>query len=313
MFWSVFFSLCLITSDGRRDFYDILGLKHDCVDREIEKTFQRLSRKYHPDKNKGNSQAAEKFTDINDAYAILRDPLKRRVYDLYGEQGVHLLEAPRTEYDPTLGLGRQRSESDNDLASVVRRVGPTLRLDFPVELIDFHEGRVFPVDLTRRTMCRCPTAGFFCDKCRGRPTIRENVTLQLVVERGSDEGSVVLFKNAGDVSEENAPGDIEFIVTSKKHPLFRREGSDLHMDVEVTLKEALLGFIREFKHFDGTTLIVESKQLLGCGKTLRVKNKGLPKYLFPGEYGDVVVHTRLLWPKSLSDQNKKRLVEALSP
>ena len=310
MFFYIFSIISLITGEGKRDFYDILGLKHDCNDREIDRSFQRLSRKYHPDKNKGNAQAAEKFTDINDAYGTLKDPLKRRVYDLYGEQGVHLLEAPRSEFDPNLGMVRQKSD-DNDIASIVRKVGPTIRLHFPVDLIDFHEGRVFPVEVTRRTMCRCPTAGFYCDKCRGRPTMKENVTLTLVVEKGSEEGSIVLFKNAGDVSEECAPGDIEIIITSKKHPLFTREGSDLHMNVEVTLKEALLGFERSFEHFDGSELIIESKNLLGCGKTLKIPQKGLPKYLFPGEFGDVIVHTKLLWPKSFGKEEKLKLVNAL--
>jgi DnaJ-class molecular chaperone len=51
-------SLSLITGDRNRDFYEIMGLKHDCTEREIEKVFMRLSRKWHPDKNKGNPQSS---------------------------------------------------------------------------------------------------------------------------------------------------------------------------------------------------------------------------------------------------------------
>ncbi|OHS98812.1 DnaJ domain containing protein [Tritrichomonas foetus] len=309
MFWSLLFTLSLIHGDGNRDFYHVLGLKHDCTEREIDRSFQKLSRKYHPDKNKGNAKAAELFTNINDAYAALKDPQKRRVYDLYGEQGLHLYESPKNELNDILGL--TRSDSPDNSAAIVRKKGKTYRIVFPVDLVDFYTSSHYKFLVTRRNMCRCPQAGFFCAKCHGRPTIRENVTLSLFVEKGSDEGTVVLFKNAGDTTEMNAPSDIEVEIISKPHPLFRRDGANLHMSIELTLKEALLGFQRTFTFIDGSELIVESKEPLGCGKLLTIPQKGLPKYLYPGEYGDLIVHTSLKWPKSLSTEQRERVANAL--
>jgi DnaJ-class molecular chaperone len=303
--FSLLFLLSLLAGKENRDFYEILGLKHDCPDREIEKVFMRLSRKWHPDKNKGNPKAADKYGDINDAYSVLRDPNKRRVFDLWGESGVRIYESPKQE------LGGSPNAEDESVAQIKNK-GRTIRVTFPVDLIDFHKGAVYPLSVTRRTMCRCPQAGFFCEKCRGRPTMQENATLKLVVEKGSDEGTTVLFKNAGDVSELNAPGDVEVILVSRRHPLFVREGNDLRTNVTISLREALLGFKREITHIDGSQVVIESQSLVGPGQTIVVKGRGLAKYLFPGEFGDLIVHPRLLWPKNLTPAQKARLVQALS-
>lgn len=314
MFFVLFssFALSITTADGRRDFYDILQIKHDATSKDIYNAYKELSKKYHPDRNRGNEEILQRYSFVNDAYMTLKDPLKRRVYDLYGEQGVHILESPKNDAEMQKAMGIPGGD-ENDLASQVRRVGNTIRLHFPVDLIDFYKGNEYKVEFTRRAMCHCPTSGFFCEKCRGRPTIRENATLRLFVERGTKEGTVVTFKNQGDTSEENAPGNVEVIITSKKHPLFRRQGYDLHMNINVTLKEALLGFKKEFTHIDGSKLVVESKKLVSCGKPIRIPKRGLPMHNDTFENGDVVVHLRILWPKNLTDKEKEELAAALEP
>ncbi|OHT11071.1 DnaJ domain containing protein [Tritrichomonas foetus] len=306
---NIFFLISLISKEGTRDFYEILNLKHDCVQREIENSYRALSKKYHPDKNKNNPQAIDKFNDINDAYAVLRDFNKRRVYDLWGESGVHIYEAPKNsaEFNPLHPAGQE-----DDSVTQVRNKGKTIRIIYPVDLINFHTGKNYPLHVTRRTMCRCPEAGFSCEKCRGRPTVQENVTLNLVVEKGCEEGTIVLFENAGDVSEVNSPGDIEVTIVSKKHPLFTRKGSDLHMNLEITLREALLGFTRTVKGIDGSDIIISHDGPLSCDDIIRIKEKGLAKYLYPGEFGDVIVHPQISWPKNLSQEKKNELVKVLS-
>jgi DnaJ family protein B protein 11 len=308
MFWTIF-SLSLITSEGDRDFYGILGLKHDCSEREIDVSFQRLSRKWHPDKNKGNEEAAEKFTDINDAYGTLKDPQKRRIYDLYGEPGVHLYESPKNEMNGIFSIAH--SDDPNSAAAKVRKKGKTVRIQFPVSLNDFANSNHYELLITRRTMCRCEQAGYFCPKCRGKPTLRENLSLSLVVEKGSDEGSIILFKNAGDTSEANAPGDLEIELVSRPHPVFTRVGSDLHMNLLVTLKEALIGFKRTVKNIDDTDLVIETTNPIGSNRTIKLVGKGLPVYLYPGDYGDIVVHANIRWPKAMTDEQRRNLADIL--
>jgi DnaJ family protein B protein 11 len=303
------FSLSLISGEGNRDFYAVLGLKNDCSDREIELSYQRLSRKWHPDKNKGNEQAAEKFTDINDAYATLRDAQKRRIFDLYGEPGVHLYEAPKNDRGNVYGIAH--SEDPNNAGLKVRKKGKTYRILFPVDLVDFMNSNQYELLITRMTMCRCPHSGYACPKCRGKPTMRENVSLSLVIEKGCDEGTVVLFKNAGDTTEVNAPGDIEVELVSRPHPVFRRVGSDLHTNLSITLKEALIGFRREIENIDGNQIVVELTNPIGSDHLIRVSRKGLPLYLYPGEVGDIVVHADIKWPKVISGEQREKIAKIL--
>ena len=72
----------------KQDFYEILGLKKGASEAEIKSAFRKLAVKYHPDKNKGDKKAEEKFKEINEAYGVLSDPEKKKKYDMFGHAGV---------------------------------------------------------------------------------------------------------------------------------------------------------------------------------------------------------------------------------
>ncbi len=72
----------------KRDYYEILGVERNATLEEIKKAYRRLALKYHPDRNPGDKEAEEKFKEIVEAYSVLSDPEKRRLYDMYGHQGV---------------------------------------------------------------------------------------------------------------------------------------------------------------------------------------------------------------------------------
>ena len=91
-----------------RDYYEVLGVARDASPEEIKKAYRRLARKYHPDANKDDPQAAEKFKEVKEAYDVLSDPQKRAAYDRFGHAGVHAQSAgagPGTEGDPFTGFG----------------------------------------------------------------------------------------------------------------------------------------------------------------------------------------------------------------
>ncbi|HEX7191223.1 MAG TPA: DnaJ domain-containing protein, partial [Thermoanaerobaculia bacterium] len=69
-----------------RDYYDILGVKKSASDDEIKKAYRSLAKKFHPDKNKGNKDAENKFKEISEAYAVLSDKEKRTQYDRLGRE-----------------------------------------------------------------------------------------------------------------------------------------------------------------------------------------------------------------------------------
>ena len=70
-----------------RDYYDTLGVARSASEGEIKSAYRKLAKQYHPDKNQGDSGAAEKFKEMGEAYAVLSDPEKKKVYDTYGHSG----------------------------------------------------------------------------------------------------------------------------------------------------------------------------------------------------------------------------------
>ena len=80
----------------KRDYYEVLGVSKGATDDEIKKAYRKLARKYHPDLNKDNPEAAEKFKEIGEAYEVLSDSEKRSRYDQFGFAGV----------DPNYGAGQ---------------------------------------------------------------------------------------------------------------------------------------------------------------------------------------------------------------
>jgi DnaJ family protein B protein 11 len=300
------FLLSLISSDKNRDFYKILNITHDATDSQIKKRYIILSNKYHPDKNK-EAEAEQIYTDVNDAYQTLIDINKRRIYDLYGEPGVHLYESPQTDVDPLVFLtGSQSADAGRDK---VKKRGKPIQFYFPVELEDFYVGRPIELNITRSVMCRCPTPGYFCSKCRGRTTIRQPKIVKSYLEKGFPEGKVITMKNYGDYSEANGPADLLITLISKPHKTFTRVGDDLHMTVNVTLKEAFLGFKRTVEGIDRKPLVIESHD--SFTEPIVIPNRGLPKYMYPGVYGNVVVTPHILWPKDLSTDSLSKILDAM--
>src|SRR4029077_21111031 len=78
----------ILTSNGKRDYYEVLGVARTCTEQEVKSAYRKLAMQYHPDRNPNNPDAEDKFKEVTEAYAILIDSEKRSAYDRFGHAGV---------------------------------------------------------------------------------------------------------------------------------------------------------------------------------------------------------------------------------
>lgn len=162
--------------EAGKDYYEILGVKRDASNREIKKAFRDLSLKWHPDRNKDNPDASQRFIEISNAYEVLNDDDKRRKYDQFGEEG--LKEGGRTHFTNPFDIfknfgfgGGQQEPQENK--------GPATVIPLEITLKDLYLGKELKVAHKKQILCpKCRGTGAkkaedvtICSKCKGSGTV----------------------------------------------------------------------------------------------------------------------------------------------
>jgi len=321
-----------------RDYYELLGISRNASAEDIKKAYKRLAKKYHPDVNKGDGKAEERFKEVSEAYHALSNPDTRKQYDLFG----HSAQPGGTGFggraggpggsrtytwssagpgggvgfEEAFGRGGGLGDILNDLFTgrgrrAERRAGAGFRWEDPFGR-DGAEGPGFGgpggLDLQAEV-----TIGFE-DAVRGGvhrlaldgPGGRRTVSVK--IPPGVNDGGSLRIPGKGAEGPEGRSGDLLLRIHIKPHRFFRREGWDLHLDVPVTISEAALGAEITIPTLDGrSTLKVPAGSQEGT--VLRMKDKGVapPK---GGKRGDMYVHLHIRIPKRL-DPEAKRIFERL--
>lgn len=143
---------------GAADYYDVLGVSRDASESQIKKAYRKLSLKYHPDKDPSEG-AKTKFVELANAYEVLGDEEKRRIYDQYGEDGLkhngqQNFHNPFDIFSAFGNFGRAQSGSQQ----MQQNKGPDVEIELEVTLKDLYLGRVIDVAHRKQTLCH---------KCRG--------------------------------------------------------------------------------------------------------------------------------------------------
>ena len=284
------------------NYYDLLGVARNAGDKEIRQAYRRLARQYHPDVNPGDTQAEEKFKEINAAHEVLSDGEKRRKYDKYGDRW---MQADRIE--EAEAQARSRSGGGFSFYTAGDFNPATGGFDFDLgDLLNtdqFHwpgggfgaEGRgrprppaEYPVEVTLAEAAEGAT------RLITRPDERR---LEVKIPPGVDNGSRVHIPAGGS----GGGRDFYLNVTVMAHPRFERQGKDLYAEIAVPLTDLALGA-------EVTVPTLRSKVALTIppgtqnGRRFRLAGQGMPELNQPESKGSLYATVKAVLPTNLTPE-----------
>ena len=159
------------------------------------------------------------------------------------------------------------------------------------------------------------TASAQCTVCGGKKVKQQEKVLELQVEKGMADGTEITFARASEQSPDTTPGDVVLQLKQQSHARFTRKGDDLHMTQPIQLSEALLGFQTSVQHLDRPDkrrVPLEWDGVTQPDEVRVVKEEGMPKHEMSSEKGDLYVQYQIVWPKTLSQQQKEAIRALLS-
>jgi len=320
-----------------RDFYKILNLPRSATLNQIKKAYRKLAKELHPDKNKNDPKAQERFQDLGAAYEALSDPDKRKIYDKHGEDGLKRQGGDDSFHDPFSSFFGDffpfGGGSRDDGHGHVPRGGDVI-IDMPVTLEEVYNGnfievvRAKPVAKqtsgTRKCNCRMEMRttpmgpGRFqmiqeqvCEDCPNIKFITEEKVLEIEVEAGVNDGYEIPFLAEGEPHMEGEPGDLKFVIRIQKHSKFERKNNDLYTNLTISLQDALNGFEVSFPHLDGHNVTIKREKITWPGARIKKKGEGLPQHEQNNVFGDLYVTIDVDFPKGEMSNDQREMIKNL--
>jgi len=359
---------CFHTSNNllaNKDFYKTLGVSKNADKKDIKKAYIQLAKKYHPDKNKGDKTAAQKFTEVAEAYEVLGDQRKRQEYDMLGSAGYQANQQGGGGGGPQWGgFGGGQSVNPEDLFKKIfeqfeqggqgmggQRGGGNPFEDYqeyaPLEVhldLTFNEAakgvnkkiqiemmdtcgrcggsgaepgtkvsvcgycggtgqeQIATGPFVMRSTCRkCGGSGKLittpCQECRGKGQVKQKKNVTVPVPAGIEDKQTVRMQ----------VGPREVFITFRVLPskIFRRQGSDVHSDLEVSIFQAALGATVRIPGVHGDQELVVPAGT-NSHQRFTFRNKGIKKMNSWG-YGDHYVHVKVKSPRNMTPHHLQML------
>ena len=294
-----------------KNFYDILGVSKNASDKEIKSAFRKLAVKYHPDA--GGDE--EKFKEISEAYETLSDPKKRKEYDqmlmfggMPGAGGAYAggygnaaggasgwgdifdsIFSGNGAWGSDWGAGFGGPAGATAGGRTRSRKGGDLSLTVDVTAEDAFRG------VTHKVTYRIPSTG-------------EQQTITVSVPAGAVDGGKLRYKRRGEYGVNGGErGDLVVTTHVEEHPLFKRKGADVTMELPVSMYEAALGCQVDVPTPGGKTVRLKVPAGTQDGKTFRFKEMGAPDVKHRGRTGALLVKIAVQVPTGLSSDERATL------
>ena len=305
-----------------KDYYQVLGIARDATEKDVRRAFRSMAAKHHPDRNRDDPGAEERFKEINEAYTVLSDPEKRKVYDAYGAGG-----------PPTGGFaggGFPGGGFSRGGTTFYGNVRPEDAAGFSDFFRSLFGGGVGGSPFATGGYGDDPFAGAVRQAPRPRAV---EATLEVELERAF-HGGPMSVRVDGKALEVGIPagvrdgtklrlrgqapggGDLLLVVRHAPHPRWRLEGSTLHVVADVPDHVAVLGGSVRVRTLDGDVDLTVPPGTAG-GRKLRLRGRGWPTAAAgrpdaagsPREpaasRGDAVAEIRVVVPRTPSDAQRE--------
>ena len=291
------------------DFYQLLGVSRSADEKEIKSAYRKLARKLHPDVNPGDKGAESKFKQVSEAYEVLGDPEKRKMYDQYGEnwdQAHHMQGGGEVDFGHMGGFGsifeqffggstgHQGGFRIQDIeASQPRDIEREIELT--LEEIDTGTTRT----LTYQTLDAQQTRGQVA-------TVPSTKKVEVKIPAGIGDGKKLRVPSKGHAGIGGKAGDLYVVIRWGKHSQFKVSGENLEVEVPVSFATAALGGEISIPTLRKkmTMKIPAGSQ---SGQVFRLANQGISK-LGAGK-GDLMARLKITVPKTLTADQKELILK----
>jgi len=309
------------------DMYDVLGVPKSASDGEIKRAYLKKAKELHPDTNNDDPEAAAKFQQVQRAYEVLKDKEKRRMYDQVGPDQFENFESGG---NPFAGGGRQGGAGMNfdgnpfggfgfrhqqgggfqDFSSVedlfseffggVQRRGQTLAVEVMVNFDEAAFGCNKVIDVATPVPGKHNRGGF----------AKENRRLRITIPPGIEDNATLKMRGEGAPGPPGgAAGDLVVYVRVAPHKVFRREGPHLHLNLNITLSQAVLGASVPVPTLDEGNLLLKVRPGTQPEEVNILRGKGVPLLGNRHTRGNMYVKFKLTVPESISRRQRELMEE----
>ena len=322
---------------AKRDYYEVLGISKHADEKEIKRAYRKLAKKYHPDSNPGDAQAEKNFKEVTEAYNILSDDKKRKLYDQFGFAAFDE-SAQGGGFGGTTGPGGfggfhraagfggfgfgngnnyreyhfEGQEMDDLFGNIFGdMVGNEEQNGFRQR--DFRRSSVRKgQDVLSDVTISFEEAAFGCEKMvrlSGADTPGAVQTLKVHIPAGIDEGKSVRLRGTGrSGTGGGTSGDLLLKVHITPKPGYERKGADVYTNVEIPYTTAVFGGEAQVDTLYGK-VVCRIPAGIQPGNKIRLKGKGIVSMKDPTVYGDEYVTVQIRVPRNLSPEAKQKLRE----
>jgi len=290
-----------------KDYYKILGISKSASADEVKKAYRKMAVKYHPDKNKDDKVAEEKFKEVNEANEILKDEKKRNDYDTLADDYKNYQQAGGKQGFDGFKQGNrsQGNQQYRNSGNASQQFNEDSFADFFANMFGGQAGGSQGRQQARKGQNFTTEMMISLEEAYTGTTRQvqlEAQKLAMKIISGVTQGQVLRLKGKGGKGANGgANGDLLITVHVHENQNFKRKDNDLYATIDVDLYTAILGGKTEIKTLKGKINITLA-QLTPNGKIVRLKKMGMPIFNKPDEFGDLYATINIKMPTHISEK-----------